>query len=126
METHDDDDEYIPRKYPRTDSPVDQCAICGTRGEVVKCKDFASWCTLLSTARLNNCQAIWQHSDATEVPDVYYHTSCRNTFSHKKKLQQLKWRDTDMTDQQSNPSSSAIYTSVSSRQDTAPTRNPVY
>ncbi|XP_076064296.1 uncharacterized protein LOC143038663 isoform X2 [Oratosquilla oratoria] len=80
MVSKDEKEERPPRKHRQIELSGQQCAICGASGEVMKCKDFESWCSILNAAKQHDNETILQHSKATEVPDVYYHSKCRKNI----------------------------------------------
>ena len=87
-----DSDEEVPKKWPRN-YHLTSCVICGISGvctKLTKPRDFESWTSLLNAAKIQNVEDIVKYEDVTEVPEIYYHTDCRRTFTHKNTLQRIQ------------------------------------
>ena len=87
-----DSEEEVPKKCPRNDH-LTSCVICGISDvctKLTKPRDFESWTSLLNAAKIHNVEDIVKYEDVTEVPEIYYHTDCRRTFTHKKILQRIQ------------------------------------
>ena len=72
---------------------IRECVICGSKAsvsELVQPIDVSSWQALSEAARIQNFRPILEFSlKGEEVPDIYYHRTCRSTFTHKKTLKAL-------------------------------------
>ena len=69
------------------------CIICGKEGDSLsECRDFTSWNTLHSAARIRNLTEILSlmtNENSLPCLAIRYHRECRSSFTHKKKLLKL-------------------------------------
>lgn len=100
----DDDEDWVPegkRKKPpnkKTDKySGENCFIhmIDTDENLTKLPSHESWEKLLHAARIRGDEKVLQlessssTSDAKEYPTIFYHLSCRHSYTHKKSLETI-------------------------------------
>ena len=91
------DEAEVPAKKAKIDAQT--CIVCSkdsSNNELTKPQDEQSWVTLQQAAKRRQFEPIlnFVHDKPTGIPDVYYHTKCRNEFIHKKSLERLSKEQT--------------------------------
>ena len=69
------------------------CLICDKYlpiDKLTKPSNIQSWKTIVAAATIRKHKKVLEHAQVDGIPNIYYETSCRNTFIHKKALNRLK------------------------------------
>ena len=98
----EDDAISMPTVEKRSRTQLEPCIICSKHTpitELTSPRDENSWKTLLRAAEIQEFSPITdfsQHEEGT-VPPIYYHRSCRCTFTHKKTLASSQTKDKNLS-----------------------------
>lgn len=91
------DEGYDPHFLPsgkRQKTETALCILCNKHlplSNLTRPKNTESWRTLVDAARIRRYRPILElDSQSEDVPYIYYETSCRNDFTHKKTLNKLE------------------------------------